>query len=321
MTCITNVVWFDFLDIINVRFPKKIVKELDDLSERFNLNRSEIIRQALIIYLNLVQNMGKYIRPAILEVNPNQVSYLRRGDVSILKIPTGHAIVVGSSSSGAIGPKEFDQIKVSGKILGKFLARVALMDVAATGAFPLLLSITLGVEKNPTGQDILEGIEKEVRVFGIESNNVLMVNTEENFIAKQTGAGITTIGFANETNLRLGKTKPNDLVVSLGLPKIGNEVLPAEARGEIADLKDMISLAQNRFIHDILPVGAYGIESDARMMAHSINHQLEINKECKIDLTKSAGPATVILVTLSKENFEELTWLYKRPINIIGKIN
>ena len=153
------------MEIINVRFPKKIVKELDGLSERFNLNRSEIIRQALIIYLNLVQNMGKYIRPANLEVNPNQVSYSRRGDVSILKIPTGHAIVVGSSSSGAIGPKELDQIKVSGKILGKFLARVALMDVAATGAFPLLLSITLGVEKNPTGQDIVDGIEKEVRVL------------------------------------------------------------------------------------------------------------------------------------------------------------
>jgi hypothetical protein len=97
--CITYVVWVDFLEIINVRFPNKIIRELDELSERFNLNRSEIIRQALIIYLNLVQNMGKYIRPAILEVNPNQVSYLRRGDVSILKIPTGHAIVVGSSSS------------------------------------------------------------------------------------------------------------------------------------------------------------------------------------------------------------------------------
>ena len=124
-TCITLVVRVDFLEIINVRFPNKIIRELDELSERFNLNRSEIIRQALIIYLNLVQNMGKYIRPAILEVNPNQVSYLRRGDVSILKIPTGHAIVVGSSSSGAIGPKELDQIKVSGKILGKFLARVA----------------------------------------------------------------------------------------------------------------------------------------------------------------------------------------------------
>ena len=309
------------MEIINVRFPEKIVDDLDKLSNRFNINRSEIIRQALIVYINLVQNMGKFIRPTIFEVNPNQISYFRRGDVSILKIPTGHAIVVGSASSGAIGPKEMDELKVSGKVLGKFLARVAVMDVAATGAFPLLLSITLGVEKDHTGQDIVEGIEKEVRILGIESNNVLMVNTEENYGAKQTGAGVTAIGFANETNLRIGKTKPNDLVVAVGLPKVGDEVLPAEARGEIADLKDMISLAQNRFIHDILPVGAFGIESDARMMAQTIGHQLELDNECKIDLNKSAGPATVILVTLGKDNLEELTWLYKKPINVVGKIN
>jgi hypothetical protein len=309
------------VEIINVRFPKKVVDDLDRLTSRFNVNRSEIIRQALIIYLNLVQNMGKFIRPTIFEVNPNQISYLRRGDVSILKIPTGHAIVVGSASSGAIGPKELDEVKVSGKVLGKFLARVALMDVAATGAYPLLLSITLGVEKNPTGHYIEEGIAKEVRILGIESNNVIMVNTEENFGSKQTGAGVTAIGFANETNLRIGKTKPNDLVVAIGLPRIGAEVLPAEARREIADLKDMMSLAQNHFVHDILPVGAFGIESDARMMAQTIGRQLKLNSECKIDLNKSAGPATVILVTLGKDKLDDITWLYKRPINIIGKID
>jgi hydrogenase maturation factor len=228
---------------------------------------------------------------------------------------------VGSASSGAIGPKELDEVKVSGKVLGKFLARVALMDVAATGAYPLLLSITLGVEKNPTGHYIVEGIEKEVRILGIESNNVIMVNTEENFGSKQTGAGVTAIGFANETNLRIGKTKPNDLVVAIGLPRIGAEVLPAEARREIADLKDMMSLAQNHFVHDILPVGAFGIESDARMMAQTIGRQLKLNSECKIDLNKSAGPATVILVTLGKDKLDDITWLYKRPINIIGKID
>jgi hypothetical protein len=30
--------------------------------------------------------------------------------------------VTGSTSSGAVGPKEFDKVKVDGKVLGKFLA-------------------------------------------------------------------------------------------------------------------------------------------------------------------------------------------------------
>ncbi len=54
-----------------------------------------------------------------------------------------------------------DKVKVDGQVLGKFLARVALMDVTATGAFPLLLSVTLGVEKEPTGNQYLKAYERE----------------------------------------------------------------------------------------------------------------------------------------------------------------
>jgi len=84
------------------------------------------------------------LRPIVFQVKPAQVTYTRRGDVLILKIPTGHAIVTGSTSSGAVGPKIMDKVKVDGQVLGKFLARVALMDVMATGAFPLVLSVHVG---------------------------------------------------------------------------------------------------------------------------------------------------------------------------------
>lgn len=308
------------MKVTNVRFPEKVVSEMDKLAKRYDLSRSEVIRQALIIYLHLVQNIGTIIRPIVFEVNPAQITYMRRGDVSILKLPTGHAIVVGSSSSGGVGPKLMDEVKVSGRVLGKFLARVALMDVAATGAFPLLLSVTLGVEKEPTGREIIEGVRNEVRVLGLEPSNVLMVNTEENFETKQTGAGVTVLGFANENNLRIGKTKPGDLVVAVGQPKIGDEVVPAEARGEIADLKNMISLAQKGFVHDIVPVGAFGIGYEAKMMAHGVGRQLKLKGECTLELDKSAGPATVILITMEREKLEELTWLFRKPINIVGEI-
>ena len=121
-----------------------------------------------------------------------------------LKFPRD-TIVAGSTSSGAVGPKPLDKVKVDGKILGKFLARVALMDVTATGAFPLLLSVTLGVEKDPTGNQIIEGIKHEARVLGLDPNQVLLENTEDNFETLQTGAGLTVIGFANEDELRLEK--------------------------------------------------------------------------------------------------------------------
>jgi len=308
------------MEIINVRLPDKLTSDIDKLAKKHNLTRSEVIRQALTIYLHLTENVGTMLRPIVFQVKPAQISYTRRGDVSILRVPTGHAIVAGSTSSGAVGPKEMDKVKVDGRVLGKFLARVALMDVTATGAFPLILSVTLGVEKEPTGNAILEGIRHEARSIGLDPNQVLMENTEDNFETVQTGVGLTVVGFANEEELRIGKTCPGDLIVAIGKPKVGDEVIAAEARGEIADLKNVTQLSQRRYVHDIWPVGGFGIASEARMMAYGVGRQLKLLEVQGLDLNKSAGPATVILATIDKEKLEDLTSLIPKPINVVGEI-
>jgi selenophosphate synthetase-related protein len=308
------------MKVINVRLPDKVASDIDKLAKRHALSRSEVIRQALTVYLHLVENVGTMLRPIVFQVKPAQITYTRRGDVSILKVPTGHAIVVGSTSSGGIGPKPMDQVKVDGRVLGKFLARVALMDVAATGAFPLLLSVTLGVEKEPTGHEILEGVKNESRVLGLEPNQVVMENTEDNFETVQTGAGVTVIGFANEGELRLGKTSPGDLIVAVGKPKVGDEVLVAEVKGEIADLRNVTLLSQKNFVHDITPVGTFGIAYEARMMAYAVGRQLKLEEAKEIDLNKSAGPATVVLITMNPDKFDELTLLVRKPITVVGEI-
>jgi len=308
------------MDVVNVRLPSKVVEDLEKLAKRHDLSRSEVIRQALIVYIHFVENVGTLLRPTIFRVKPAQIAYVTRGDVSIMKMPTGHAIVVGSSSSGGVGPKPMDNIKSSGKVVGKFLARVASMDVAATGAFPVSVSVTLGVEKDPTGNKIIEGIQKEIRGLGLEPNQVLKENTEENFETIQTGAGITVVGLANEDELRLAKTVPGDLIVAIGEPKVGDEVLPAEARGEIANIKDVTALARKAFVHDIVPVGSFGISHEAKMLAYSIGRQLKFYENTKLDLNKSAGPATVVLTTVNKEKLDELQFFIKKPINVVGEI-
>lgn len=308
------------MEIINVRLPDKILSDIDKLAQKHSLSRSEVMRQALTVYLHLVENVGTMLRPIVFQVKPAQITYTRRGDVSILKVPTGHAIVAGSTSSGAVGPKIMDKVKVDGRVLGKFLARVALMDVIATGAFPLLLSVTLGVEKEPTGNEILEGIRREARSLGLDPNQVLMENTEDNFETVQTGAGLTVVGFANEDELRIGKTSPGDLIVAVGKPKVGDEVILAEAKGEIADLKNVTQLSQKKYVHDIAPVGTFGIADEARMMAFGVGRQLKLVEVQGLDLNKSAGPATVVLATVEKERLEDLTSLIRKPINVVGEI-
>jgi hypothetical protein len=308
------------LKVTNVRLSEKILSDTDRLAKKHGLNRSEVIRQALTVYLHLVENVGTMLRPIAFQVKPSQIGYTRRGDVTIMRIPTGHAIVVGCTSSGAVGPKSMDEVKVSGRVVGKFLARVALMDVAATGAFPVLLSVTLGVEKEPSGREIVEGIRSEARVLGLEPDQVLLENTEENFATVQTGAGLTVVGFANDEELRLGKTRPGDLLVAVGKPAVGPEVIPAEVKGEIADLKNVAWLSQKKYVHDIMPVGSLGIGYEARMMAHAVGRQLRFSEGTGLDLEKSAGPATVVLATISPDKFEELSGVIQKPTAVVGEI-
>ncbi len=308
------------LKVTNVRLSDIIITDVDNLAKKHGLTRSEVIRQALTVYLHLVENVGTLLSPVAFQVKPAQIIYTRRGDVVVLKIPSGQAIVVGSTSSGSVGPKSMDEVKVQGRVLGKFLARVALMDVVAMGAFPILLSVTLGVEKEPTGTQILNGIRNEALILGLDPNQVILENTEENFSTVQTGVGLTVIGFATEEEVRLGKTLPGDLLVAIGRPTVGNEVTSAEVKGEIADLKSVSLLVQKKFIHDIVPVGTFGIEYEARMMAHSVGRQLKLAEDTKVDLEKSAGPATVILVTLDPFKLEELSSILQKPIAVVGEI-
>ncbi|MGA2681987.1 MAG: ribbon-helix-helix domain-containing protein [Candidatus Bathyarchaeia archaeon] len=308
------------MEVINVRLPDNIVSDIDKLASKHGLSRSEVMRQALTVYLHLVDNVGTMLRPIVFQIKPAQLTYTRRGDVSIVKVPTGHAIVAGSTSSGAVGPKIMDKVKVDGSVLGKFLARVGLMDVLATGAFPILLSVTLGVEKDPTGNDILEGIRREARTVGLDPDQVLMENTEDNFETVQTGAGLTVIGFANEGELRLGKTTPGDLIVAIGKPKVGDEVILAEAKGEIADLKNIMQLSQKKYVHDIAAVGTFGIADEAKMIAYAVGRQLKLAETKDLDLTKSAGPASVVLASVEKDRLEDLTSLIRKPISVVGEI-
>jgi hypothetical protein len=147
-----------------------------------------------------------------------------------------------------------------------------------------------------------------------------MDNTEDNFETLQTGVGLTVVGFANENELRLGKTIPGDIIVAVGKPKVGEYVITAEVRGEIADLKNVTQLLQRKYVHDIWPVGGFGIASEARMMAYGVGRQLKLCETKGLDLNKSAGPATVILATIDREKLEDLTSLIPKPINVVGEI-
>ncbi|NPV53968.1 MAG: hypothetical protein HPY71_10645 [Firmicutes bacterium] len=259
-------------------------------------------------------------------------------DVTIIKMRDGSTLVIACDSLGGIGPKAGDAVKVPGYVVGRFTARVPLMEVMATGATPVLLVDTLSVEMDPLGLEILRGIRDEVAAAGLEGALEITGSTEENIATVQTALGVTVIGSApNAGELRIGTSKPRDVVVCIGMPKVGCEVRLGDP--ELADPGLIRQLLQLDYIHDILPVGSRGIEYEANVMAGTAGLGFRLlgrllgrapapamGHPQPIDLKKSAGPATCLLVSMPWEpcenelcrNLARLRQAVSRPVTPLG---
>ena len=128
-------------------------------------------------------------------------------DLRLFKLDRKRILVVSCDSAGGIGPKPFDKVKVSGSVVGKFTARVALMEALSVGALPFCVTVALSVEPQPTGAQILNGIRSELRHASL-TLPITLQSSEKNFAVKQTGLGITVLSIASPRSLRMKTCEP-----------------------------------------------------------------------------------------------------------------
>ncbi|MFZ7103391.1 MAG: AIR synthase related protein [Peptococcaceae bacterium] len=235
-------------------------------------------------------------------------------DLTLIELGGGDCLVIACDSLGGIGPKSRDKIKAPGEILGIFTARVPLLEVMAAGAQPLAVINTLSVEMNPTGAAILKGITKEVAAAGLAGDLVITGSTEENITTVQSALGVTVIGKIHKSKLRLGQSAGGDLIVCIGIPQIGEEVLT----GKTADARLLLKLLAIPWIKEILPAGSKGIAYEAAQLAEGAGLRLDLLPAQTVDLKKSAGPATCLLATLDKNYLPQLIKLTDLPVHEIG---
>ncbi|WP_338037303.1 AIR synthase related protein [Marinitoga litoralis] len=220
-------------------------------------------------------------------------------------------LIISCDSSGAIGNKEMDVVKVSPDIVGYYGAHVALCENIAYGATPITIVNTLSVEMNNTGKEIIKGIRRAIDLINIDV--IITGSTEENFPTIQTGIGITVIGI-KEKNINF-KTEKGDIAVLIGLPKLGEEVLNSK---EILRLDILKTLRNSNYLNEIVPVGSKGIFHEINEISKIWNLEFNLFNN-NIDLYKSAGPATCAIITLKEENLKNIN--IDIPINILGKFN
>ncbi len=238
-------------------------------------------------------------------------------DVTVVDITPEYRMVISCDSSGGIGNKENDIIKTDPETVGYFATQVALMELLSTGAIPITIVNTLGVEMDKTGQQIMKGIKKALKPLKLEDDIVITGSTEENIPVCQTSMGITIIGKIEKNKWRQRKAKKRDLIVAIGIPKVGNEVLDDNEKKTMT-ISILIDLLKKSYINDILPVGSKGIAYEIEEMASTSDLNCNIYDKAGIDLYKSAGPATCVIVAIDREDYEDLKKSMPIPVNFIG---
>lgn len=241
-------------------------------------------------------------------------------DILLFRFAEKQVLVVACDSAGGIGPKSLDKLRVSGEVVGRFTARVALMEVLSAGARPFLVVSTLPVEPYPTAAQIVKGVRSELRRAKIKGDIPMLRSSEKNIPVRQTGVGVTVLGTVPNSKLRVGKSRPGDLVVAIGLPHVGSELIQGEKKCRVADLGDLLALLKSPRVHDIIPVGSFGILREAQVIAGDSGLKFRSISPDGIDLGKSAGPATVLLCSVSPSCYKGVSSHTNKPVRIIGAL-
>lgn len=240
-------------------------------------------------------------------------------DLLLLRVTRDRLLTVSCDAAGGIGSKPHDKVRAHPRLLGKMTARVALMELLAVGANPIALIGTLSVEPKPTGDEVLKGMLAELRHARLRKIHIL-ASSEKNVKVSQTGIGVTAFGFVSISNLKIGRCRPGDEVVTVGEPHVGQEVLGGEAGRKIADTLDIIKIREKSFIHEMIPVGSRGILKEAKTMARDSNLSIRLLESRRVDVAKSAGPATVLVCAVRAGSFSKIEDLLDKPTRVIGHL-
>lgn len=238
-------------------------------------------------------------------------------DLTLVEISREETMVIACDSCGGIGSKAGDALRVPAYYTGRYTVRVGLMEVISAGAEVVTVTDAVCNEMEPTGREIIRGIRDELKAAEI-SDVVLTGSTEENFPTVSTAVGITVIGIVKNSGLRVGKAREGAVIVSVGMPKIGDEIR-LDGDPDIVGYAGLRFLLEREGVLEIIPVGSKGILYEAGLAAENSGMTLSLEKNIAVDIRKSAGPATCAIAIVSSNALDDVMRGLKN-VNIIGSL-
>lgn len=240
-----------------------------------------------------------------------------RRDVLQVALAGGLQLMLACDVAGGVGPKPMDAVAAPAEIVGRFTARVALLELLCTGARPVALVNGLAVEPEPTGMGILAGIRAELAAAGYPDLPITG-SLEKNMPTVSTSVTVTAVGIAEPGALRIGQAQQGDLLLVIGQPKVGAEVALGDPA--IADLPAALALLGHPGVHGLIPAGSGGIRPECLVLAEESGCVAELASPGAPVLTHSAGPATCLVAAVAPSCAAEIATLVRQPVWPVGRL-
>lgn len=255
-----------------------------------------------------------------LKTGKNSFTWRQVRDLTKIGLGNQHSLIIAVDSDGGIGSMPLDVIPCSNYQLGRFAMRVPLMEMLACGAAPLAAFDMLTLPMDDRGREIIRGVRDELSAAGLGENFPLSGSTEDNVPTQMTGVGTTVIGLVHDPEFRPGSSESNDHVLCIGKPKSGPRDTVHLDDPEIISQPELRKLTSLDGVHDILPVGSHGVMYELQQMADAAGLIYTLEDPLRIDMHKSAGPATCILVSCAESIVTKIQKKIQAPVFVVGKL-
>lgn len=208
-------------------------------------------------------------------------------------------LIVTTDNAAAIGEKPQDLVPATNTLTAYLTARVTFLEQLAANAIPthILLANFSGDE---VWNQYVKGIEQVFDEIGLVRPHV-DGSSESNMPTLQSGIAITMLGQIQKRTLY----EQNELAwYTYGQPLVGNEVL--EQPENVAQLQPIFDAWQEGIVQQVWPVGSKGLQAEFLRLFG------EKKVECSLDIAKTAGPCSVILLGVHPEKEEQAHTIFTR---------
>ncbi len=265
--------------IVNLRLEDKIVEKLDEISSKFLISRSELIRQAIVMYLSALENLGFYFKPSVLI--PKLDIYEERNSISI-DFGNFTSLTILSFSYAGAGEKRSDKIKVPLRRVAEILANQVKVECLTRFVEPFVGLLS-------TGNDIeyslkfFRSLKSQLNFRVLLASSESVINTEESFFSFSV-VGIRDMKVRNSP-------KRGEKIFLYGKILKEGELL-RENGIDIKLVEKLVEMVKNGKISSIFPVKSEGLVQTCNLVSSLAGGRLVMKMK-----DEKGCPATAVVVT------------------------